>query len=61
VIIRIDEVSVMGVFAASLREKIKGDKLTSVLQHMNQRRSTDGAEITAHIGRSSTALRGMAA
>jgi hypothetical protein len=47
-------------FSASLREKMKGDRLTSVAKAMDQRRSTDVAEIT-HPGRSSTALRTMAA
>jgi len=43
-------------FPVSLFGNIKTDKLTSVLEYSNHRRTTDVTESTAHPGRSSTAI-----
>ncbi|MBE0428019.1 MAG: hypothetical protein IBX72_15435 [Nitrospirae bacterium] len=45
-------------FSASLREKIKGEKVTSA-HHTDKRRMTDVIKITASAGSSSAVLRGM--
>jgi len=44
------------VFPVSLREKVSGKKLTSVSGRINQRRTTDVEENSAHPERRSTAI-----